>query len=220
MPRKIDPTLIPPRPDLKFEQALWDQGVIRISGIDEAGRGCLAGPVAAAAVILPSRPEVQVELDGVLDSKALTPTRRQHFRGMIEEIALCWSVGFAPPKEIDQFGILPATRKAIRRSLAELSHQPDHLLVDYLILTEDPRPQTRLVKGDQRSLSIAAASILAKTHRDQQMVSLHKRFPCYDWKNNKGYGTARHRESIREHGPSPHHRWSFAPLREMKNPSS
>lgn len=217
MPRKIDPGLIPPRPNLQFEQALWDQGLIRIAGIDEAGRGCLAGPVAAAAVILPSRAEVQVELDGVLDSKALTPTRRQKLRKAIEEAALCWSVGFAPPEEIDRFGILPATRKAIQRSLAELSDPPDHLLVDYLILTEDLRPQTRLVKGDQRSLSIAAASILAKTHRDQQMISLHQSYPCYDWKNNKGYGTASHRESIREHGPSPHHRMSFAPLNKLSS---
>ena len=217
MTGRIDPALIPSNPDLHFERALWKEGLRSVAGMDEAGRGCLAGPVAAAAVILPGEEQIAEQLQGVNDSKTLTPTAREQYRKKIEQLSLCWAVGYATPAEIDSLGIVPATRLAGMRALAELSRQPDHLLIDYLVLPEHPTPQTRLVKGDQRSLSIAAASILAKTHRDQQMQSLGEKFPAYSWKSNKGYGTASHRKAINVHGASPHHRMSFAPLNKLSS---
>jgi len=214
MSRKIDPDLIPARPDLSFENSLWEQHITLLAGIDEAGRGCLAGPVAAAAVILPMDPGIQDHLSGVRDSKQLSPKQRELEAEAIKKIALSWQVGFCSAQEIDRLGILPATRTAVRRALSGLDPRPEHLLIDYLTLPEISTPQTRLVKGDLRSLSIAAASILAKTSRDQLMIKIHDRFPYYDWQSNKGYGTAAHRKALREHGPCSEHRKSFAPLRK------
>lgn len=213
MSSRLSPDQIPPTPDLTFEQALWKEGLSLIAGIDEAGRGCLAGPVAAAAVILPATPTIDRDLAGVLDSKVLSPGVREQLRHRIESRAVCWAVAYAGAAEIDRWGIVPATRLAISRALQALPRIPDHLLVDYLDLPEQSLPQTRLVKGDARSLSIAAASILAKTHRDGQMTSLADRYPQYDLAGNKGYGTAVHRQALEEHGPSPEHRMTFAPLK-------
>jgi ribonuclease HII len=213
MTRRIDPSLIPPAPDLSFEQALWKEGVLNIAGIDEAGRGCLAGPVTAAAVILPQMETLPAHFAGIRDSKQLSPELRERERSTIEENSLAWGVGCASNREIDCYGIGPATRLAVSRALAGLSILPQHLLVDYIILPDNSLPQTRLVKGDARSVSIAAASILAKTHRDAMMISLSKKYPAYHLEANKGYGTAAHREAIRKFGPTPLHRLSFAPLR-------
>jgi ribonuclease HII len=215
MSRKIDPSLIPPRPDLTFEHSLWEQRLRFLAGIDEAGRGCLAGPVAAAAVILPADRELRDRLPDVRDSKQLSPAQRERTAERIKSVALSWQVAFSSAREIDRLGILPATRTAVHRALSGLDPQPEHLLVDYLSLPEISTPQTRLVKGDLRSLSIAAASILAKTVRDQLMIDLDHRFPDYGWRNNKGYGTAAHRQAIQDHGPCSEHRMTFAPLREM-----
>jgi ribonuclease HII len=212
MTRRIDPGIIPPAPNLHFETALWKAGLTSIAGIDEAGRGCLAGPVTAAAVILPTDEEVINNLIGIKDSKQLSSSERQEARGRIEEISQVWAVGWADNREIDQLGIVPATRLAVWRALDELRSKPDHLLVDYISLPDIPLPQTRLVKGDARSLSIAAASILAKTHRDAFMEASASDYPGYGFEKNKGYGTALHREAIQSRGACPLHRMSFAPL--------
>jgi ribonuclease HII len=215
MPRRIDPSLIPESPDLKFERSLWKAGLSAVAGTDEAGRGCLAGPVTAAAVILPRREGIEVDLAGTRDSKQLRPSQREALRGKVERYAQAWGVGWASQTEIDQLGILPATRLAIWRALDQLPLPVEHLLVDYLVLPDIPLPQTRLVKGDARSLSIAAASILAKTHRDAWMSEQDHHFPGYGFKENKGYGTAQHREALSRLGPCPLHRRSFAPLRDQ-----
>jgi ribonuclease HII len=215
MTRRIDPGLIPPAPDLAFERALWKAGLSAVAGVDEAGRGCLAGPVAAAAVILPTAGGIADQLQGVRDSKQLSANERERVRIKVEDFSLAWAVGFADNQEIDQLGILPATRLAIWRALDQLHLVPDHLLVDYLVLPDQPIPQTRLVKGDARSLSIAAASILAKTHRDLLMTGNARNFPGYGFETNMGYGTAYHRSAIQSHGPCSLHRMTFAPMRKM-----
>ena len=214
MSRRIDPHLIPPQPTLEFERDLWKQGLTRIAGIDEAGRGALAGPVAAAAVILPQDENSLGRLDQIRDSKQISPTIRAEQRKLIESLALDWGVGYAQNLEIDQYGIASATRLAVNRAISQMSLDPDHLLVDYIVLPDEDIPQTRLIKGDARSLSIAAASILAKTHRDEILVSLEKAYPQYGFKQNKGYGTQKHRLAILRNGPCPQHRMSFAPMRE------
>jgi len=213
MTRRIDPSLIPEAPDLSFEHALWKEGLLYIAGIDEAGRGCLAGPVTAAAVILHQTEEVPDFFSAVRDSKQLSREAREWEQKKIEDNSLDWGVGYASNLEIDRYGIVPATRLAVSRALVEIKSQPQHLLVDYIVLPNNPLPQTRLVKGDARSLSIAAASILAKTHRDALMITLAEKYPAYDLGTNKGYGTAVHREAIQKFGPSPLHRMSFAPMR-------
>ncbi len=213
MTRRFDPGLIPPSPDLQFENALWKAGLTAVAGIDEAGRGCLAGPVTAAAVILPAARGVANSLLGVRDSKQLSADEREKLRVIIERTCLAWAVGWADNGEIDQLGIVPATRLAIWRALEIIEIEPDHLLVDYLVLPNIPLPQTRLVKGDARSLTIAAASILAKTYRDRWMISNSSLYPGFGFNTNKGYGTPAHRKAIQVLGPSPIHRMSFAPLR-------
>lgn len=213
MPGRIDPSLIPTVPHLDFERSLWKAGLSAVAGIDEAGRGCLAGPVTAAAVILPCQDAIQGILAGTRDSKQLSPQQREAMRVLIEKHARAWAVGWASQTEIDLCGILPATQLAAWRAVDALTVAPDHLLIDYLVLPEIPLPQTRLVKGDARSLSIAAASILAKTHRDAWMADSARAYPGYGFQDNKGYGTSDHREALLRLGPCPLHRLSFAPLR-------
>lgn len=215
MTRRIDPGLIPPSPDLQFENTLWKAGFTAVAGVDEAGRGCLAGPVTAAAVILPSEDGVYNALKGIRDSKQLSADERNKARVKIEGICLAWAVGWADNEEIDRLGIVPSTRLAVWRALDQINLAPDHLLVDYLVLPDLPHPQTRLVKGDARSLSISAASILAKTHRDSWMIKNAAKYPGYNFDKNKGYGTAAHRKAIQTMGACPIHRMSFAPLRSQ-----
>jgi ribonuclease HII len=216
MTQKIDPSLIPPTPQLDFERGLWRAGIGLVAGTDEAGRGCLAGPVFAAAVILPSDPASLHFFSGVRDSKTLAASKREELRMLIERHSRAWAVGSSSSEEIDQLGILPATRLAMQRAIDGLEVKPEHLLVDYVVLPEVPIPQTRLVKGDARSLSIAAASILAKTHRDEYMTLADRDYPSYGFNQNKGYGTAAHRQAILDYGPTPLHRFSFAPLKELE----
>ncbi len=211
--RKLDPALIPPAPDLVYEQALWEAGVQVVAGVDEAGRGALAGPVAAAALVLPADPSLGATLAGVRDSKQLTPTQRETWRECLQAVALAWAVGFASSEEIDMLGILPATRLAAHRALGSLAASPEHLLLDYLFLPDYPAPQTALAKGDQRSLSIAAASVLAKTARDALLIEYESRYPGYCFISNKGYGTGAHRAALARMGPCPVHRRSFAPVK-------
>ena len=193
-------------PSLEFETLLWKDGYSRIAGIDEAGRGAWAGPVCAAAVILP--PLSPVNLDRVRDSKLMTPAEREHWAPLIRQVALEWGVGYASAREIDTFGILPATRLAAERAFLTIS--PDYLLTDALLFRDVELPQTSLIKGDQRSLSIAAASVLAKTARDSVMRDLDAKYPGYGFSRHKGYGTRLHRQALTSRGPCLEHRVSFA----------
>jgi ribonuclease HII len=209
MPPKFDPRLLPPAPDFAFEIQLWGQGTRWVAGIDEAGRGALAGPVAAAALVFPPDESLIPALEGVRDSKQMTPAQRELWAGRLQAVALAWGVGFASPQEIDALGIVPATRLAVARALEQLSLAPEHLLVDYLPLPEIPIAQTPLVKGDQRSLSIAAASILAKTARDARLRLLEREYPGYGLARHKGYGTPAHLAALERLGPCSIHRLTF-----------
>ncbi len=210
MPRKkFDISTLPKFPDLSIEKRLWDAGWACVAGIDEAGRGALAGPVCTAAVILPNLPEHTRILAGVRDSKQMTQLQRERFEPLIKEIAVTWGVGFAAAAEIDEIGILPATRLAAKRAVEALYPTPDYLITDYLKLLDIDLPQEKFVKGDMRSLSIASASVLAKTARDAQMRILDEQFPGYALSRHKGYGTKAHREAIRKLGKSPIHRQTF-----------
>ena len=193
---------------LEFELLLWKDGFTRIAGIDEAGRGAWAGPVSAAAVILPPNPHLTRTLSCVRDSKQMTPLERETWAPRIQEAALAWGVGFASAEEIDSIGILPATKLAAIRAFEQLS--PDYLLTDYLIFPEFDLPQTGLIKGDQRSLSIAAASVLAKTARDARMRTFDEEYPGYGFARHKGYGTRIHQEALCRLGRCAIHRKSFA----------
>jgi ribonuclease HII len=204
------------QPHLRHEQALWANGALWIAGIDEAGRGALAGPVAAAAVVLPQIKTFTRELAGVRDSKLMSAAQRQKWAQIVRQRAVTWGVGLASAQEIDQLGILPATRLAACRALAQLAVTPDHLLLDYLHLPMIPTPQTSLVKGDLACLSIAAASVLAKTSRDAILCELDTSYPGYGFAKHKGYGTAAHLTAINELGPTAIHRLSFAPVRDLE----
>ena len=214
MPRqKFDLTLLPQRPNLHFEHILWGTGITRIAGIDEAGRGALAGPVCAAAVILPNRPDLIRLLDGVNDSKKMSVQQREFWVERIQRIALSCGVGFAGAGEIDEFGIVPATRLAAMRALAQCRPGAQHLLIDHISLPGAGLPETSLVKGDARSLSVACASVLAKTARDAKLRALDEKYPDYRLAQHKGYGTAQHLATIEAHGPCDEHRLSFRPFR-------
>ncbi len=203
--------------DLSLERALVARGFCRIAGMDEAGRGALAGPVAAAAVVLPlEAPDLAARLAGVDDSKRLSPKARTRLAQRIRQTALASAVGMASPAEVDALGIVPATRLAMRRALAALPLTPDHLLLDWLRLPEVALPQTALPHGDARALSIAAASILAKVSRDALMERLDERYPGYGFARHKGYATTAHRAALRRLGPSPVHRHSFAPVAALE----
>lgn len=210
---KFNPDLLPERPNLAFESDLWGQGIALVAGVDEAGRGALAGPVAASAVVLPpGQDDLMALLSGVRDSKVMTPTAREAWAEVIKTVARAWGVGMAGPDEIDRLGIVPATCLAAARALEYLGVSPEHLLVDYLTLPNVSVPQTPLVKGDGRALSIAAASILAKTARDALLVDLDHTYPGYGFASNKGYATRAHRQAILALGPCAVHRRSFAPV--------
>lgn len=201
------------RPDLRAERALARLGCQHIAGIDEVGRGAWAGPVVAAAVGLPlERRRLCGLLNGVRDSKQMTPQQRRAWEPRIRELAWGWAVGEAGVEEIDALGILAATRLAMVRAAASLSPLADGLLIDYLQLPGLQVQQVALKFGDQRSLSIAAASVVAKVHRDRLMVELGRRYPGYGLAENKGYGTAAHRAGLDHQGPSIIHRRTFAPV--------
>ena len=176
------------------------------AGCDEAGRGCLAGSVYAAAVILP--PDYQNEL--LNDSKKLTAKKRYALREEIERDAIAWAVGIVTPEEIDKINILNASFLAMHRALDQLKVRPEAVIVDgNRFKPYQDLPSTTIVKGDGKYLSIAAASILAKTYRDDYMLSLAEEYPQYDWQSNMGYPTKKHRQAIREHGITPYHRKSY-----------
>jgi ribonuclease HII len=203
-------------PTLDHEKRRWAEHYSCVAGLDEAGRGAWAGPVVAAAVILPpNRPDLQQKLAGVRDSKTVSAARREALLDVICEIALAWGVGVTSPGEIDQVGIVPATRTAMMRALDSLSPPADYLLVDHLALPQVGLPQYSLPKGDACVLSIAAASIVAKVSRDRMMIELDEQIPGYGFARHKGYGTASHMISLHRLGPSPIHRLYFAPVRSL-----
>ncbi len=185
---------------------------MHVAGVDEAGRGAWAGPVYAAAVVFPNNPAFAEDLNGVNDSKKLSPAKREYWAERIKQIATSWCVGTASASEIDSSGIVPATRMAMIRAVEGISVQPGYILIDYLTLPELNIPQNPLVKGDARSLTIAAASILAKTARDNEMIRLAEEYPGYGFEKHKGYGTTFHIENLNLLGPSPVHRASYKPL--------
>ncbi|MDR1368585.1 MAG: ribonuclease HII [Dysgonamonadaceae bacterium] len=179
------------------------------AGCDEAGRGCLAGAVYAASVILP--PDFLCE--ELNDSKQLSEKQRYNLRGIIEKEALSWAVGIVFPDEIDKINILNASFLAMHRAVEQLTIKPEHLLIDGNRFNPYPDiPHTCIVKGDGKYLSIAAASVLAKTYRDDYMMELHKEYNYYAWDKNKGYPTSKHREGIEKFGPCPYHRKTFTLL--------
>ena len=187
------------------------------AGCDEAGRGCLAGPVFAAAVILPQCSTVNGQCSTVNgqwsmlnDSKQLSEKKRYALREVIEREALAWAVGIVTNEEIDQINILRASILAMHRALDQLKVRPEEVIVDgNRFMPYKELPYTTIVKGDGKYMSIAAASILAKTYRDDYMLKLHREYPAYHWDSNKGYPAPAHRQAIREHGTTPYHRMTF-----------
>jgi len=203
-------------PDLSEEYVLRAAGHTRVAGLDEAGRGAWAGPVYAAAVVLPlDRPDLTKLLNGVRDSKQLSPAQRETLFPLVLEVADAVGVGWATPAEVDELGILSATRQAMTRAVSQLDVQVDALLVDHVRLPGVNLPQRAIPKADVHCLSVAAASIVAKVERDQLMVRLDRNLPGYGFARHKGYGTRQHREALAKLGPSSIHRMSWRPLREL-----
>ena len=201
----------------EFERALWRQNVARIAGVDEAGRGPLAGPVVAAAAILPLRwaeTGLPAGLAGLNDSKQITATQREkYFEFLTASAEIEFAIAAVDAGVIDEINILQATHRAMNAALAQLNPVPMHALVDGSPVKTLRVPQTAIVKGDARSYSIAAASVLAKVTRDRLMWEFHEQFPNYGFAEHKGYGTAKHLAAIAMHGACPIHRRSFAPLK-------
>lgn len=197
-----------------FERAARERGFSFVAGVDEVGRGCLFGPVFAAAVILdPAKP-----IRGLRDSKVVDATMRAELAELIKARAIAWATGGADPYEIDRINILQASRLAMRRAIEALPTQPDYLLVD-AVRVDLPIEQEALIDGDARCRAIAAASIVAKVHRDACLTRWHDVFPQYNLASNKGYSTPDHRRALREHGPTLLHRFSFEPVRECARDS-
>lgn len=194
----------------EYERLYKSQGFTLIAGIDEVGRGPLAGPVVAAAVILPDN----FQILGIDDSKKLTETKREELYELIRSTAVSIGVGIIEAKEIDTINIYEATKKAMYAALNELHISPDFLLVDAMKLTT-PIPSEAIIKGDSKSISIAAASIIAKVTRDRMMKELAQSFPEYRFEQNMGYGTKEHIEALQIYGATPYHRRSFAPIKEL-----
>ena len=204
-------------PTLRYERRFARRGLPLVAGLDEVGRGAWAGPVVAAAVILPlDQPRLARALTGVTDSKQLTARQRERLCGVIESVAVSIGVGGAGPGEVDRDGLTAATRAAMQRALAMLRPAPDALLIDALDLSAVvPLPQAAVLYGDARCLSIAAASIIAKVSRDRWMAGLEARCPGYGFAQHKGYGTAAHRAALAALGPCAEHRRSYAPLQAL-----
>lgn len=217
--------MTPPIPSLKFEHTFWKRGLRHVVGIDEAGRGAWAGPVVAAAVILPRTRHIKAwwtsttfrTLTHTRDSKLLSPAQREALFKPIRAAALASATGLATNDEIDALGIVPATRLAMQRALAVLGIAPDALLIDAMKLEID-LPQQAIIHGDQLSLSIACASILAKVTRDRWMSELDAQIPGYQFARHKGYGTAAHQAALQKLGVSRAHRLSFAPVKHRMPP--
>jgi ribonuclease HII len=213
--RQGGPEEVSSLPTLDEELAWYRQGFKHIAGLDEAGRGCLAGPVVAAAVILPLERDCGALFAGVCDSKQLTPVQRERLYNVILGEATAVGVGIMPVEEITARNIVGATRGAMEAAIAALAVPPDALLLDALLLPAVPLPQRGLIKGDMRCLSIAAASIVAKVARDRMMVELDAQYPGYGFARHKGYATPEHLRALARLGPSPIHRPTFEPVRTL-----
>ena len=202
-------------PDLSLERKYRKLGRSTVAGIDEAGRGPLAGPVTAAVVILPER----FRCKGLDDSKKIPAAKREAlYQVLVENQKVRWAVAMAEVAEIDSINILKATHLAMRRAVEALPTPPDHCLIDGLPVPHFPFSHNGIVKGDGLSLSIAAASIIAKVTRDRMMRVLHEEFPQYGFAQHQGYGTREHLEALRHYGPCRHHRFSFQPVSQLSLP--
>jgi ribonuclease HII len=189
-----------------YERQVWAMGYKLVAGLDEVGRGPLAGPVVAAAVILPG----EVAIPGLEDVKRLSGKRRQEVYDLIRQTAVAIGIGMVHPEGIDEANVMMATYKAMVKAVGDLAIAPDYLLIDALHLPNVSQPQAPIVGGDGQSISIAAASVVAKVVRDEYMVEMDRLYPQYGFANHKGYGTLEHREALERHGPCPIHRKSFA----------
>lgn len=213
--KKQNPPIPPTGPDMQEEMAAYAEGYHYVCGIDEAGRGPLAGPVMTAAVMLPQG----YELPGLNDSKKLTARKREElYAALMADARVLKCVAQASVEEIDKLNILRATHLAMARAAQGLPQQPDMCLIDGLPVPGFPLPSRSLVKGDAQCLSIAAASILAKVSRDHYMQELARQYPHYGFERHAGYGTRQHMQAIRQYGITPHHRRSFAPVAQMELP--
>lgn len=199
---------------LRHERALWTQGLMHVAGVDEVGVGPLAGPLVAAAVILPHECEVR----GIDDSKKLTAARREALRAEIEACAVAVGIGVVEVRDVERLNTYWASIEAMRRAVAALAVPPQQVLVDARHIPGLAMPQLALVKGDARSYSIAAASIVAKVVRDAMMTQLDGRYPAYGFARHMGYGTAEHLAALERHGPCPAHRRSFLPVAQARLP--
>ncbi|MBF8265396.1 MAG: Ribonuclease H [Dehalococcoidia bacterium] len=204
-----------PPPTLTEENELWLQGYRFIAGLDEVGRGALAGPVGAGAVILPTNIDISL-LDGVRDSKELTPAQRESLSPRIKKVALAFGIGMVSSEMVDEIGIVEATRRAMAQAIKKLGVSPEFLLVDALKLPKILLPQKAIIDGDKLSLSIACASIIAKVARDHLMINVEKKYPGYGFARHKGYGTPEHLDCLERFGPCPIHRRTFAPIAQGK----
>ena len=201
----------PIRTTWHYERSWWDRGYVSIAGVDEVGMGCLAGPVIAGAVIL----QPNTRIDFIRDSKLLTAMMRETLAEKIRRTAVAWGIGEATPEEISALNLRNAGLLAMRRALEALSKTPDAVLVDAFHIPSIAQPQEAITKGDRKVRSIAAASIVAKVHRDALMTELDRQHPGYGFAVHKGYGTEEHRRALTTLGPSPIHRPSFAPVRAL-----
>jgi len=205
---------MPQLPNFEQENKLWSQGYL-VAGVDEVGRGALAGPVVATAVILP--PGIDSPwLSLVRDSKLLSPTRREYLYKPLQQEAIAVGIGIIPSEIIDSSSVLKATWLAMQTAVQNLPRSPDFLLVDGTAVPNLPIPQQKIIRGDKICLSIACASIIAKVTRDRIMAELHQVYPQYGLARHKGYGTKEHLTCLEHHGPSPIHRLSFAPVKELR----
>ena len=196
----------------KYELELIKKGIKLIAGVDEVGRGPLIGPVVAAAVILP----VNFKLEGLTDSKKISEKKRELFYSIIKEQAIAIGVGVLSEKRIDEINIYEATKEAMMMAINNLNPKPEHILIDAMKLDIDI-PTTSIIKGDLLSLSISAASVIAKVERDHMLYEMDKEYPMYDLKNNKGYGTKKHLDAIKEYGITKYHRLSYKPVFDNKD---
>lgn len=196
----------------KYEKELYDQNIKLIGGIDEVGRGPLIGPVVAACVILPK----DFKLEGLTDSKKLSEKKRNKFNEIILKEAISVGIGVVEAEEIDKLNIYSATQLAMKKAVDNLKIKPDHILIDAMPLDLDITT-TSIIKGDSKSITIAAASVVAKVYRDSILVELDKKYPMYGLKQNKGYPTQKHLEAIKEYGICKHHRMSFGPVLRSKD---
>lgn len=203
------------RPTLKRERALWAKGLQYVAGLDEVGRGPLAGPVVAAAVVFPPGQQ-RLRIRGLRDSKLMTAAQREVAAVFIRKRAIAWSVAAASVREIDRYNIRRASAMAMRRALQRLTLQPDYVLIDGTPLPEIGAEHEAVIQGDRECASIAAASVLAKCVRDRLMQLLARRYPVFHWEANKGYATQEHLTILDDRGPTPHHRMSFTPVVQLR----